>query len=252
MKEFSSGPKRIAAFFDLDGTLTAGHSLEWKYFVALRKQKKIPAINYLRWLRQAVRLAPRGISRMRHANKMDLRGVASDCSIPTPKFLPQALDQVAWHARQGHLVVLVSGTLEPLAKRAADFMEADLLRRGIDSAVRVFATQLEERGARWTGRIVGEARIGEAKAESLRLIAAELKLNLVGCYAYGDSINDIPMLAMVGRPATVNASPDLRDVARREGWSEISWQKEIPSARRTEKILPAKRSSRSPAAERWA
>jgi HAD superfamily hydrolase (TIGR01490 family) len=252
MKEFSSGQKRVAAFFDLDGTLTAGHSLEWNYFLALRERKKIPAINYLRWLREALRLAPRGISQMRHANKMYLRGVPCDCQLPAPKFLRQALDQVAWHARQGHLVVLVSGTLEPLAKRAADFMEADLLRRGIDSTVRVFATQLQEHGAKWTGRIISEARIGKAKAESLHLFAAELNLNLARCYAYGDSIHDIPMLALVGRPATVNASPDLRDVARREGWPEISWQRETPGARRTGEIIPAKQTSGSPAAERWA
>jgi HAD superfamily hydrolase (TIGR01490 family) len=252
MKEFSSGTNKIAAFFDLDGTLIAAPSLEWNYFLALRQQKKIASGNYLRWLAEAVRLARRGISQMRHANKTYLRGVPSDSQGPAPKFLQPAFDRVLCHARQGHLVVLVSGTLQPLANRAAALLEAKLSQRGIDCAIRVFATQLEEAAGSWTGRIIGEARIGKAKAESLRVLTAELKLNLAACYAYGDSIHDIPMLAMVGRPAAVNASPDLRAVARREGWVEISWQEEIPATQQPKELRSLKQSSGSSAAERMA
>jgi HAD superfamily hydrolase (TIGR01490 family) len=252
MKEFSAGQKRIAAFFDLDGTLTSGHSLEWSYFQALRKQGKIAAGNYVRWLREAVRLAPRGILQMRHANKMYLRGVASDFRMPAPTFLRQALDQVAWHARQGHIIVMVSGTLEPLAKHAAKRLEEELAKRGIGSAVRVFATRLEEHAGKWTGRIVGEARTGEAKAEVLRALAAELNLNLARCYAYGDTTNDTAMLALAGRPATVNASQDLGDVARREGWAEISWKKEERRTRKTERVGSDEKESGSATAERLA
>jgi len=153
-----------------------------------------------------------------------LCAVANDVALPDPQFLKQGLEQVAWHARQGHFVVLVTGTLEPLAKQAANFLEADLLRRGIDTEVQVVATQLEESSGKWTGRIVGAACMGNAKAKCLRLLAAKLNLNLARCYAYGDSIHDVPMLSLVGRPATVNASPDLQQIARREGWPAISWQ----------------------------
>ena len=225
MKVLFAEQKRTAAFFDLDGTLTTGPSLEWKYFQALRQQKKISALNYLRWLLEAVRLTPRGMNQIRYANKMYLCEVVNDVAGPDPHFLKQGLEQVAWHARQCHLVVLVTGALEPLAKKAANFLEAHLLRRGIDNAVQVVATQLEESSGKWTGRIVGEACIGNAKAQCLRLLADKLNLNLAGCYAYGDSVHDVPMLSLVGRPATVNASPDLQHVARREGWAAISWQK---------------------------
>lgn len=224
MIEISPREKRVAAFFDLDGTLTSGPSLEWKYFLALWKEKKIAPMNYFRWLSEALRLAPQGIQQMRHANKMYLRGVASASPVPTPLFLPQALDQAAWHARQGHLLVIVSGTLEPLAGNAVKLLEAELARRGIHCFVRGIATQLEKHLGKWTGRIIGQAKIGEVKAQRLRLLAAELNLDLARCYAYGDSINDIPMLAAVGRPATVNASPDLHGVARRKGWAEILWR----------------------------
>ncbi|GAC1670654.1 MAG: hypothetical protein PVS2B2_01410 [Candidatus Acidiferrum sp.] len=249
MKEAYPGQRKVAAFFDLDGTLTTGRSLEWNYFQLLRKQGRIVAGNYFCWFWEAVRLAPRGIRQMRHANKMYLRGAASDSQGPTPEFLEQALDQVAWHARQGHFIVLVSGTLEPLAKQAVMRLEEQLAKRGITSPVLVSATRLEEHAGKWTGRIVGPAMIGEAKAETLRALAAQLNLNLARSYAYGDTTNDTPMLALVGRPATVNASQELRDVARREGWAEISWEKAPLRTQATKNVLSGEKDSRSAASE---
>ncbi len=35
-----------------------------------------------------------------------------------------------WHAERGHWIVLVSGTLEPLAKQAAFDLEEELAGRG--------------------------------------------------------------------------------------------------------------------------
>ena len=225
MKEFSVGDRRTAAFFDLDGTLTSGSSLEWKYFLNIRARRMIAAKNYWFWLAHAMRVAPKGIAQVLHANKMYLRGVATDLRCPIPAFLPQAIQQVAWHARQGHFIVIITGSLEPLAKDVARRIANELAKRGINSVIHVVATQLEESVGVWTGRIIGPARIGAAKAESLRTLAHDLNLDLSRCYAYGNTVSDVPMLAAVGRPATVNASLDLRDVARRESWPEIFWQK---------------------------
>jgi len=61
---------RVAAFFDLDGTLTALPSLEKKFFRMLRYRRAIRAKNYFSWLREATRLMPRGISAILQANKM--------------------------------------------------------------------------------------------------------------------------------------------------------------------------------------
>jgi len=69
--------RRVAAFFDLDGTLVARPSLERRFFAELRYRGAIPMGNYFLWLARAVWLAPRGIQMMRHANKMYLRGVST-------------------------------------------------------------------------------------------------------------------------------------------------------------------------------
>lgn len=245
----------IAAFFDLDGTLAALPSLEKRFFRMLRYRKVIPVKNYFLWLREALRLLPRGMKAILEANKMYMRGVQTfgergegdgyvsswhndghqaegqasapprrNPRLPVPAFFVQAIEKMAWHAKQGHAIVLISGTLEPLAQGAARAMEAELAARGITVAIRVCATRLEEMDGRWTGRVLGEAMFGTAKAHAAKRLAEELRLDLGRCYSYGDSLNDRWLLAAVGQPAAVNPSKDFVGIARTHGWPVLNWK----------------------------
>jgi HAD superfamily hydrolase (TIGR01490 family) len=260
----------VAAFFDLDGTLVALPSMERKLFQTLRYRGEIGARNYLLWLKEAIRLMPRGIDAILRANRMYLRGVQvfdergegdgnvstwhksghqaegqasalpskgarRNPRLPVPTFFVQGIERVGWHAKQGHKIVLLSGTLEPLARDAARALEAELAARGIVVTIRVMATRLEETDGRWTGRILGEAMLGEAKARAARRLAAEMRLDLERCFAYGDSLNDRRLMAVVGRPAAVNPSNDLASLARAYGWPSLDWEeKENLTQRRRE------------------
>ncbi len=255
LKEIEEKSGRVAAFFDLDGTLVALPSLERRFFRMLRCRAAIPAKNYFLWLREAMRLVPRGLNAILQANKMYLCGVQvfdergegdGDISswhkdghqaggqasapprrnlrLPVPAFFAQAIERVAWHAKQGHEIVLISGTLEPLARGAARAMGAELAARGITVRISVFATWLEEMAGTWTGRVLGEAMFGEAKARAVKRVAKEMHLDLARCYAYGDSLNDRRLMAAVGRPAAVNPSKDLRNMARTLGWPVLHWE----------------------------
>jgi phosphoserine phosphatase len=274
---------RVAAFFDIDGTLVAGPSLEHRFFAALRRDRAIPASNYLRCLAHAIRLAPRGLNAIVHTNKMYLRGVATRLgSIATvvcadfngverwggprrarlhscprlpginpalaaggfdgdfsdrlvdghidgaarasfPSFFPAALVQVAWHASLGHTIVLVSGTLAPLAQQLALALTLRLAARRAFARVGAFATRLEEIDGLWTGRILGEAMFGEAKALAVRRLAREEGFDLSRSYAYGNSSDDRWMLGAVGRPAAVNPSAELERIARLHAWPVLRW-----------------------------
>jgi HAD superfamily hydrolase (TIGR01490 family) len=218
----------IAALFDLDGTLVALPSLERRFFRVLRYRRAIAA-NYWLWLAEAVRLAPHGLSAIWHGNKMYLRGVAVDrCGegglMPATSFFEDGIERVAWHAKQGHTIVIVSGTLEPLAQEIARAIEAELAARGMAVPVCVCATRLEQMRGRWTGRISGEAVFGKAKLRAALQIAAEMKFDLEKCYAYADSSSDRWLLAAVGRPIVVNPSSDLARLARISGWPVLNWE----------------------------
>lgn len=252
---------RAAAFFDLDGTLMPLPSLEQRFFRMLRRRGEIAPENYLSWFCEALKLASRGINIVVHGNKMYLRGVRSfegsreenqidslahksghqdegQASAPprrfprspVPHFFAEGLERVAWHGMQGHAIVIVSGTLKPLASAAARAMEAKLAERGIVAGVRVRATNLEESEGRWTGRILGEAMFGKAKAPAVLALAEEMGLDLSQSWAYGDSGQDRWMLAVVGNPVAMNPSARLARIAKKRGWTLLRWgAKENPT-----------------------
>jgi HAD superfamily hydrolase (TIGR01490 family) len=237
----------VAAFFDLDGTLLAKPSLEKRFFRMLRYRRLVGIRNYFFWLAEIVRLIPRGINQIMHANKMYLRGVVVDEKVllSMPAFFPEAMERVAWHVERRHLIVIVSGTLEPLAERAADALEAEIGERGLACKISVCATRLEEKKERWTGRIVGEAMFGEAKARAIRRVAEEEGLDLQRCFAYGDSSSDKWMLEAIGKPGAVNPSNDLARIARRNDWVVLRWGSKKTFTRRTRRAQRPQRSEES-------
>lgn len=257
---------RSGAFFDLDGTLVPGPSLEKRFLRMLRYRREIGVRNFLRWAAEAARLMPVGFQQIVHANKMYLRGVRSfderdgggsngsprhkdghqgggqaftpqrrNPRVLVHSFFEEAVDRLEWHAKQGHTIVLVSGTLEPLAQEAVRALEAELAQRGVAAKIGVCATRLEEADGHWTGQIVGEAMYGEAKALAVGRIAAEKGLDLARCYAYGNSKNDQEMLSAVGRPMAVNPSADLARTARKKGWPILRWEREKDLTQRAQR-----------------
>jgi HAD superfamily hydrolase (TIGR01490 family) len=224
-----AAPGRVAAFFDIDGTLVPSPSLERRFLTFLLWRRELSLANALRWIGQAMRLAPRGASAMRHANKMYLRGLRVSLDedgglrFVLPGFFRQALECVARHAAAGHEIVLVSGTLAPLAEMLRRKLEATLDACGYPARIRVCATQLEKLHGAWTGRVLGEPVMGQAKGQAALRLAGEFGYDLAHCYAYADSASDRSMLAAVGNPAAVNPTRRLARIARANGWPILRW-----------------------------
>jgi hypothetical protein len=81
------------------------------------------------------------------------------------------------------------------------------------------------------GRYTGEVEFyayGPYKAEAVEEVAEELQLDLSACYAYSDSITDVPLLRAVGNPVVVNPDRDLARVARAEGWPVLNFRHGVP------------------------
>src|SRR5713226_7041308 len=255
VKEVKEKSGRVAAFFDLDGTLVALPSLERRLFRTLRYRREIRTKNYFSWLLESLRLMPRGINAILQGNKMYLRGV-------------QILDERGegdgevslWH-KDGHqaegqasapprrnprlpVPTFFAPAIETLAWGAARAMEAELAARGITVMIRVIATRLEERDGKFTGKVLGEAMFGEAKARAAKRLAEEMQLDLGRCYAYGDNLNDRWLIAAVGRPTAVNPSNELGRIAKTSGWPVIQWNEEKHLTQRSQSTQSSQRRMR--------
>ena len=112
------------------------------------------------------------------------------------------------HLAAGQRVWLVTATPVELASIIAN-------RLGLTGAL---GTVAEHTDGVYTGRLVGELLHGPAKAAAIRALAEREGLDLSRCSAYGDSANDIPMLSLVGTAVAINPDPELRRVAREQGW----------------------------------
>ena len=77
----------------------------------------------------------------------------------------------------------------------------------------------EEKDGVFTGRLVGDILHGPGKKHAVAALAALQQLDLEKCTAYSDSINDLPMLEMVGSPVAVNPDRKLRRYAEERGWT---------------------------------
>jgi HAD superfamily hydrolase (TIGR01490 family) len=225
------------AFFDIDGTLLLRPSLERRLFRALRWQGKIPVANYFAWIAETIRLGLRSLRAAAQANKTYLRGVSAEVlSLNAanqrtvfpgkgfPELFPAAVQCVWWHALRGDSIVLVSGTLAPLAEIVKFALERELLRRGVETRVAVIATQVEICNGKLTGRVAGPAMFGEMKVQAIREFSRAANISLEYCYAYGDSSLDRWMLAAVGHPHAVNPTARMQRIARSHGWKMLAWR----------------------------
>ncbi len=110
------------------------------------------------------------------------------------------------HRREGHRIVLASGSYRPV-------LEAFAKRLGAES----IATGFEMADGRATGRLTGPMTVGTLKAERLR---AALNGDTLAA-AYGDTAADIPMLQMSAAPVAVAPDEQLATLADARGWRII-------------------------------
>jgi len=223
----------VAAFFDIDGTLLPPPSLERQFRRFLRWRGELRARQQLRWFGHFLTTVWRDPLAATHGNKSHYADVRLEtmqawlaflCRHPLP-FFPQALDCMAWHVAHGHPIILVSGTVQPLAHLVAESLRSRLgALTDAPIHLEVLATELEARNGRFTGHLAGPAVSGAQKVRAVEALAATRCLNLAESFAYGNSFLDRWILWRVGHPAAVNPSFLLEQVARRCGWPVLHWR----------------------------
>jgi phosphoserine phosphatase len=97
----------------------------------------------------------------------------------------------------GYKTAILSGGFTYFARHLQD-------RLGLDY---VFANELDIERGRVTGRIKGGIVDGKRKAELLRQLADEMKIDMQQVIAVGDGANDLPMLSIAGLGIAFRAKP---------------------------------------------
>lgn len=214
-----------AAFFDLDGTLIPGSANIPLATTAFRRGFVTPKELFID-LRNGVSFLLSGATDERSAQVRDriLRAVqghpAKDVEALGDVFLPKLVASVrpqlaqplADHATRGEdRVVLSASPTEIVSRFATD--------AGLELGTGTTAARDAE--GIYTGELAGPFCYAEGKVEVMRQLAEARGYDLSSCYAYSDSVSDLPMLEAVGHPVVVHPEPELRQLAEERGWPII-------------------------------
>jgi HAD superfamily hydrolase (TIGR01490 family) len=129
-----------------------------------------------------------------------------------PYVYPEAWRLIAAHRAAGQDVVIVSTSGQEMVAPIGALLGAS----------EVIATRMRVTDGRYTGEMEFWA-YGEAKARRVRELAAERGYLLPDCYAYSDSVTDLPLLEAVGHPRAVNPDRALRKIARERRWPVLAF-----------------------------
>ncbi|MBI1759667.1 MAG: HAD-IB family hydrolase [Actinobacteria bacterium] len=216
-----TGPR--AAFFDVDGTLTAEPTI-FRFLEYLLAAQGHPPSAYERERRRLQTMTTAGLPRSRalHMYFRNYAGLAADLVAEVGEawfaselrgadlFNPTGLGAFRRHAAAGDLLVLVSGSfsacLDPLSRHLA--------------ADETICTQPEIRAGTYTGRIT-VSMVGQSKAAAVARLATERGISVAQSWGYGDHISDLPLLETVGHPVIVGDDREMVALAGRRGWTRL-------------------------------
>ena len=129
---------------------------------------------------------------------------------------PESQELIANHIAKGHKVVIISAAtsyqIEPVAKAL-----------GIKD---VYASEMEIHNGKFTGR-VSEMCWGEGKARAARKFAKKKNIDLSKSFFYTDSIEDYPLMKIVGKPVATNPDQKLSQIAFENNWPILRFEEPV-------------------------
>lgn len=223
-------PVRTAAFFDLDKTVIAKSStlaFSKPFFdQGLLNRRAVLKSTYAQFLFLMSGADHDQMDRMRsYVTNMctgwdveQIKSIVGETlhEIVDPLVFAEAADLIADHKLCGRDVVVVSASGEEIVAPIARAL----------GATHAMATRMVVEDGRYTGEIAFYC-YGEGKVEAIRALAAREGYALEHCYAYSDSITDVPMLEAVGHPTAVNPDRALRKEAAARGWDVRTFTKPV-------------------------
>ena len=198
-------------FFDMDGTLVDGdtNDISLQFYV----DKGLIPLSYLDPLPEMGRkffLGQVDINEVAIFAAKPLVGLSREkrdallhecvSTLIAPRFKKGALKAVAYCRRHGDISVIVTSTNDYLVRHVADAL-------GIDHII-ASPMELDQNGV-LTGRRCGVVPYQVDKVNRIREFLMQNGLDLKGSRAYGDSVNDMPMLLMTEHPVAVDPNETM-------------------------------------------
>lgn len=212
-----------AAFFDIDNTLIRGSSLVvFALGLAKKRYFSVREMIPVMWKQLKFRVTgsenaedvaegrQQALEFIRGRSEAELVQLCEDIvdTYMSERLWPGTKQLADTHLAAGHQVWLVSATPVQLAQVLAK-------RLGFTGAL---GTVPEVKDGVFTGRLVGDILHGPGKKHAVAALTTIERLDLSRCTAYSDSINDVPMLSMVGTAVAINPDHQLRKLANNCGW----------------------------------
>jgi HAD superfamily hydrolase (TIGR01490 family) len=215
--------KRVAAsYFDVDGTLVTTNLVHPTLYYLMNQGTPVQTARRVgRALLRAPAMALAEMVDRRTFNELlyaTYEGMSEDRlflladdvfeDVIRPALYPAARDLVHRSTAEGRAAVLVSGALDFLIQRLADYL----------GATEIIANRLEMNDGIATGKLLKPVVAGPEKARLVREHARARGHDLDECFAFSDSYSDLPMLSVVGHPAAVNPDRRLALLAKAYSW----------------------------------
>ena len=232
---------RTAAFFDLDKTIIAKSSVlafgKPFYQGGLINRRAVLRSAYAQFVFALAGADHDQIERMRAYlasmctgwDVAQVREIVSETlhEIIDPIVYDEAVELITMHKAAGRDVIIVSTSGEEVVAPIGAMLGAD----------DVIATRMVVADGKYTGEIERYA-YGPEKAVAVLELAVQRGYDLSGCYAYSDSVTDLPMLEAVGNPHAVNPDRALRKIANERGWPLLAFSNAVPLRERLAGMRP--------------
>ena len=220
-REIDTGPAgpKIAAFFDLDGTVIFGYSIASIFLERVLSGQLAPHDA----IRQFFQLMSHGISGTPYSTILQegadsLAGVAEKefeelGETVFEKYLagsiyPESRALIRAHQRMGHTVVIVSSATRYQVGPVAREMDIE----------HVICNHFEVSDGEFTGEVCEPLVYADGKRVQAQAFVDERGSTLDRCYFYSDGFEDLPVLEAVGFPRPLNPDRALEETARIRDW----------------------------------
>jgi len=211
--------KRYPAFFDLDKTLLSINSgtalVREAYKSGLMSTSSLLNAIYLSWLYKfhlrKTALIVSGMGRW-------LKGVKADEMAGLAEYVvnkhlvdairPEIYSEIEFHRKNKAEIVILSSVMIEICRLLGSHIGAD----------DIICTVMEVDDGVFTGAAENNFCLEDEKRVRLIQYCKEKNFSLSDAFYYGDSISDLPALAVVGSPVCVQPDRRLSRIARKKGW----------------------------------